>query len=226
MDIERIFEELIDELKDIDTKAHLNERYLHHRFSFLLQQDEKYRITFSSKDIFHPEWATYINDIEERHGGRYENPTKKNHIVKDNKEDNSNRGAGFIDFAIGNPVNPDFAIEFKMDNGFDHEGVIYDYMKLLDPRNHFQKAISLVVLYGQSRASKIFEITSLSSFVEKAIQRLKKSVIDFSPRPFHFYIVEIFDKVNHRHINQFECVNNVPFAKTASIDLFHRQRNH
>jgi len=77
----------------------LNERYLHHCFSHLLQ--EKYNLLNLTGDnaaiILHPEWPTY----KKQTGLVYGRYRKKNGKYKPN----ANGTAGFIDFAIGDLTN-------------------------------------------------------------------------------------------------------------------------
>ena len=150
--INNIIDELISETinANLTDEMHLHERYLHHRFSFLAQE-AGYYISFNNKTAqFHPEWATAIKGI--RDGGFYKG-IKEGYVPCDVKKDKMNDALGgnpgFIDFAIGGFYEPDYAIEFKMAKGMNTKGFEFDYMKLLDKRNHFKNAISLSVLYSR-----------------------------------------------------------------------------
>lgn len=198
--ISGVIEQLISELKDIDFGAHYNERYLHHRFSWLLQNKYKeYRISFSKECQFHPEWATCING--ERGGGWYKEEEGQYYPRNDG-------GAGFIDFAVGNVKNPDSAIEFKMSNSFNREGVIYDYMKLLDKKNSITSSFSLVVYYGRAMHSINIEVENLNSCVNEALNRLgsRAFIKDDILRTHSFYVLELINDKN-RTVNCFLCKN-------------------
>ena len=214
IDIESIFKKLIEELKNIDNDAHLNERYLHHRFSFLLQQDEKYRITFSSKDLFHPEWATYIKD--KRNGGRYYDEGNRKYLVKtdeffekDPKKD-KRHDSGFIDFVIGFSNQPYCGIEFKMSKSIDKKGLIYDFMKLLDPKNKIDIGYSLAVYYGRKSKPCVFYST-IKQCLEEAKCRLEAREKPLNN--YHFYAIEVFDRqivnrVEFRTCSEYESATN------------------
>ena len=197
MEIERHILILIENLRHIDSTTHLNERYLHHLFSRQIQND--YPIELNCESQLHPEWATSIKD--KRKGGIYKKVGNSYEIVE------SDGSPGFIDFAIGNAENPDCAIEFKMSTHFNKEGLIYDYMKLLDGRNHFDRALSVAVYYGHSSHSKLCEAKELNTCLRKAIDRLKGVESD---RPFKLFFLEIIDG---RVVKRLECSNNREFAE-------------
>ncbi|MBP5397296.1 MAG: hypothetical protein J6Y32_01485 [Bacteroidales bacterium] len=162
MDIEQHILNLINEIGDIDSTTHLNERYLHHLFSHRIQQDYPLSLDYHSK--LPPEWAT--NVYRNKNRGLYQRVN--GHYQVAGPEGSS----GFIDFAIGHADEPDVAIEFKMSTHFNKEGIIYDYMKLLDARNHIRKAISVVVYYGHSSHSKNCKTEELNKCMKEAKQRL------------------------------------------------------
>ena len=201
LDIDIIIKELIEEVKSINPDNHLNERYLHHLFSHIVQ-NRVYSVSFSDREGLHPEWATYIKGV--RNGGRYYyNKTQKEYHVC-----SGDRGAGFIDFTLGNSEKPDYAIEFKMSRQFKAEGAIFDFMKLLDSRNKIAKmSIALLVYYGHKTHSGFFdkEIFKNDCLLE-AVKRLKGNYA--SNRLFHFVFIEITSKnefkieeINNNDIN-------------------------
>ncbi|MCD6506565.1 hypothetical protein J7M22_08050, partial [Candidatus Poribacteria bacterium] len=104
----------------------LNERYLHHFFSHILQK--KYNMLNLSGDngniTLHPEWPTYKEQTKLDYG-RYKKVNGKYYPDK-------NGTAGFIDFAIGDYNKPDIGIEFSLKYGWSHEEIVYDFLKLLD----------------------------------------------------------------------------------------------
>jgi hypothetical protein len=88
----------------------LNERYLHHYFSHLLQQ--KWDILNLSEDLrlrLHPEWPTYKKQTRLQYG----------QYAKVNGKYLSNPAgtAGFIDFAFGDYYKPETGIEFSLKYG-------------------------------------------------------------------------------------------------------------
>ena len=197
MEIEQHILKLIENLRHVDNNAHLNERYLHHLFSRQIQND--YPIELNCESQLHPEWATSIKD--KREGGLYKKIGNSYEIVE------TDGSSGFIDFAIGNAEKPECAIEFKMSTHFNKEGLIYDYMKLLDGRNHFDKAISIAVYYGHSSHSSMCEADVLNDCFNMAVSRLKGV---FSGRPYRFFFVEIIDRKIEK---RFECSSNRGFVE-------------
>ena len=201
--IETIIKQLIDDLKTIrePNSKHWNERYLHHMFSYLVQQKTDYRIdiTGAEDSSFHPEWATSIK-VRREEGGvyakikidgkeEYEPRNSRKSSRKKTQEDQTVGTSGFIDFAIGCFNNPDYAIEFKMAKNMDAKGFAFDYMKLLDSRNKITKAISLCVIYG--RKEKL-EKTDLDANLEFAKDKLKNKGY-LAKRDFCFYVLKIFE---------------------------------
>ena len=187
MNINDIISAIIKNLEGLDENRHFNERYLHHMFSHMIQEDVP--ISFDSSYGLHPEWATVIKEV--RPGGWYKR------IDDDYWPVDYEASAGFIDFAYGNSENPEYAIEFKMDKKLNRKGVTFDYMKLLDSRNHFQKAISLVVYYGHKKHSTNCEAIKLDECLSTAQERLGGN---FCNRPHQFHVVEIIDKKIVRHL--------------------------
>lgn len=200
-DIEKIINTLIVECEHFNSELHLNERYLHHRFSFLVQ--EKYPISLTNSFGLHPEWATNIKYI--RPGGCYKEDKELGKYFID-----ESGGAGFIDFAIGEDNKPSCAIEFKMSSGFEREGLTYDYVKLLDPENSIGMSYSLVVYYNRKSESK-----KLSDYLNKCIKdaydRLKGR--NKTLNKHHFYVLEIFEKKTTRVANLYECLNDNSFRR-------------
>ena len=124
--------------------SHFNERYLHHYFSHYLQK--KHPISFDGQTLIHPEWATSKNGTKRY--ARYKDGGKRYEVSQEFGS------SGYIDLAIGDANRPSFAIEFKMSEHINSKGIEYDFLKLLDGRNTFEKGLSIIVLYGRSRFSK------------------------------------------------------------------------
>lgn len=128
----------------------MNERYLHHFFSHRIQCAEPSPMPLldpATPLLFHPEWPTYKEATKiacgtyQKAGGMYL-PVE------------AGRKGGFIDFALGPYLAPEIAVEFKLfNNGWDAEGVTFDYMKLLDGRNTFKAVVSVVVILRPKRVT-------------------------------------------------------------------------
>jgi len=67
MEIIEAMHKTLDLVSSIDSSNHFNERYIHHCFSRLIQEDTP--VPFSTDVGLHPEWATYIKN--DRPFGRY-----------------------------------------------------------------------------------------------------------------------------------------------------------
>ena len=171
----------ITEIIKLRRGQHFNERYLHHFFSREFQKIIP--IAYSSESQFHPEWATFSLDNRCR-GAKY----KKTNTGY--KVDDSTGSSGYIDFTIGDLKSPYFAVEFKMSESLDKQGIVYDYIKLLDKRNPFRVAVSLVVYYGLKRKSGALTIDNLNKIFESALNELRNDRFD-SEREFHFFILEV-----------------------------------
>lgn len=187
MDINHVISALIKALEGLDSNLHLNERYPHHLFSHMVQK--VYPVSVQNTYGLHPEWATAING--KRHGGRYKR------VGYEYWPTSSGGSAGFIDFAIGDAENPECAIEFKMAKKLDKEGVIFDYMKLMDGRNSFSNAISVVVYYGHKIHSPLCDPEVLYNCLSEAKKRLCKDFID---RPHQFHVVEVINGKFYCHL--------------------------
>ncbi len=119
----------------------LNERYLHHFMSHVMQKRRGILDLQSTKGelLLHPEWPTWKKRTKVFFGqyqGQKKNGRKEFHPVTLQQ-----RGAGFIDFALGQYNSPEVAIELSLKNDWDHEKVVYDFVKLLDGRNRTFRAV-------------------------------------------------------------------------------------
>lgn len=174
----------------------LNERYLHHFFSHLLQDKRNLlNLTGDKKSIIlHPEWPTY----KKQTGLRYGRYRRENGKYKPN-EDGS---AGFIDFAIGDYNEPHIGIEFSLKYGWSNEEIVYDFLKLLDKKNPFGVSISFNVIFRQRRLPKGGYLRDLEEHMNEAfreaVNRLNNEKCDDS-RELYFIITEIDKGNNRRH---------------------------
>lgn len=196
MEVKTIIDQMISEIKDfkvLDT-IHWNERYLHHRFSKLIQNNELYEIKLNNKENkLHPEWATSIKDI--RSGGLYAEKNDSYELrksYKENKKDRNGGNPGFIDFAIGDFNAPDYAIEFKMAKYMDEKRFVFDYMKLLDNRNKFKNVVSLSIVHG--RKTKLTD-KKLNDNLKEAKEKLKEKeyLSKIQDRKVQFYVIQIIE---------------------------------
>ena len=170
IDFQEVVASFLKTLEGCDFSLHLNERYLHHIFSGIVQEREKMSLTKGNR--LHPEWATYITGIESRHHGRYHEGTDGF------QQCDSNGAPGFIDFAYGDPDSPEVGIEFKMSNGLiDEKALAFDYLKLLDSNNPFKLVYHIAVYFGNNlKEEKIKErhkdaLEKLTADIDKTRKR-------------------------------------------------------
>jgi len=174
----------------------LNERYLHHFFSHLLQ--EKHSLLNLTGDnapiMLHPEWPTYKKQTRLAYG-QYRREDKK-------YQPNPNGTAGFIDFAIGDYRRPDIGIEFSLKYGWSNEEILYDFLKLLDKKNPFKTSISFNIILRQRRLVKGAYLRNLEEHMNnayrEAVTRLNKDVCD-SSRELYLIVTELDKNNNRRH---------------------------
>lgn len=144
MDVKEVLKIILDIANSIKYSPTLNERYLHHYFSHIIQV--KYRslnLEGSMLDIhLHPEWPTFKKTAAISYG-RYKN--KEGHYRLDDEGT-----AGFIDFAVGEYRGPEIGIEFSLKYGWSHEEIVYDFIKLLDKKNPFKTAISFNIIFRKN----------------------------------------------------------------------------
>lgn len=171
----------------------LNERYLHHHFSHMMQ--DKYHLLDLARDdntILHPEWPTYKEQTR-LHYGRYRRENRK-------YKPHANGTAGFVDFAIGEYQEPDIGIEFSLKYGWSNEEIVYDFLKLLDMKNPFKMSISFNIIFRQERLVEGKHLKNLERHMDEAfreaVKRLKGKVCGKS-RELYFIVTEI-DKANKR----------------------------
>jgi len=174
----------------------LNERYLHHCFSHLLQ--EKYNLLNLTGDnraiILHPEWPTY----KEQTGLTFGRYRKVSGLYKPN----ASGTAGFIDFAIGDYKKPNVGIEFSLKYGWSHEEIIYDFLKLLDKKNPFKASISFNIIFRERELVKGGYLTNLKEHMNnayrEAVSRLNSDICDDS-RELYLVVTEVDKDNNRRH---------------------------
>lgn len=158
-----------------------NERYLHHFFSHRLQVQHPRLMDLvgnTSSMRLHPEWPTY----KEATGidcGRYQEVNGRY------QAQDVGRKGGFVDFALGEYASPCVGIEFKQILGWQAEGIVFDYMKLLDGRNPFAAVVQITVMIRPNGLSsggrrRSFHNSMNNAYVE-AIGRLAQNPSSTSP---------------------------------------------
>ncbi len=193
-DILNIIIEIAETIKYKDSM--LNERYLHHMFTSLLQKKQNLLnlTSLTSEDtILHPEWPTYKKQSKIR-CGRYKKENNK-YILHESGT------AGFVDFALGNYNEPEIGIEFTFKSSWSKEEITYDFVKLLDKNNPFRISISFNIIFRKNQLVNNNWLLNLkkamnNSYLE-AMNRLENNICD-NNRSIFFIISEI-DKTNERH---------------------------
>jgi len=213
-DVLKVILEIADTIK---YRAMLNERYLHHFFTHLIQEQQHKILNLTEDDAIklHPEWPTYKESTGLCYG-RYKHYKKDlNYYCGYWPEQDG--GPGFIDFAIGCYDEPDFGIEFTLSYGWSGEKVVFDCIKLLDIDNPFSTSISFNLVF---RKNGLVQKKSLANFIEAmnnsfntAVDRLKSRnrLCDTSKRDFYLIVTEISKDNEKRHwhykktTDRFEC---------------------
>ncbi len=195
--------EIIRKMADeITWGTDLNERYLHHWFSHLVQKKLGGTCfptkTSTSTVLLHPEWPTW-----KKSGAQYRKYRKHDGHYRPNEKGN----AGFIDFAVGERQKPTIGIEFCLSNSWRHEAVVFDFLKMLDGRLPFQAVVCWIILLrskgaAEGKKQKRLE-TAMTAAAQEARERLNSDVCGES-RKVWFVISEIAagDKLHHRHLDR------------------------
>ena len=172
-----------------------NERYLHHMFTSLLQkkQDLLNLTSLTLKDtILHPEWPTY-KEQSDITSGRYKK--EKNKYIP-----HKSGTAGFIDFALGDYIDPKIGIEFTLKYSWSKDEITYDFVKLLDKNNPFQISISYNIIFRKNQLAKNKRLLNLENAMNdaysEAIKRLENNICHKNRNIF--FIISEIDKTNER----------------------------
>jgi hypothetical protein len=161
---------------------------LHHYFSHKIQEcyPINYNDVVSSK--LHPEWPTNKTSTG-IDGGKYKKVGKIYEI--------SDAGsAGFIDFAIGDYLQPEIAVEFKTRFGWNRKGIVFDFMKLMDAKNPFKTCVSFNLIFRKDGLAKGGFLAALTNAKQEFQTRLGDRLA--TDREFLFWIVEIAKDGNKR----------------------------
>ena len=176
----------------------LNERYLHHYLSRLLQESHPLLdLAGPTGDIkLHPEWPTFkkATGIE---GGRYKGDRKVY------QPDDVTGKEGAIDFALGDYDRPEIGIELLLKVGWDGDEVAFDFLKLLDGRNKsFKSVIGWSVLMRKAeKLSLAGRKQNIYEGMKKALQAAK-TMLAACPCPLDrrcVFIVSEIAKQDRRH---------------------------
>lgn len=174
--------EIAEEIQN--NHAEFNERYLHHFFSNKLQNIISHINLYGdiSETIIHPEWPTY----KEKSGityGKYKNS---------NADENGK--SGHIDFAIGEYKEPYIGIEFKLSNSWKNNGMIFDFLKLMDKKNPFKTSLSLAIILREKKLSKNKYLDDLVDHYNSSISEAKNLLgvnLCGDERKLYFIITEV-----------------------------------
>ncbi len=185
---------ILEIAKSLKYDPKLNERYLHHYFSSRINNKHNLKgLTENNKEItLHPEWPTWKKETNLEYR-KY----KKENGFKPNK----NGRAGFIDFAIGDYMEPNLGIEFTLNqHGWSSEAIVGDFLKMMDRKNPFKMAISYNVIFRKEKLVKGGNLeklkASMNNTVKEAIDGLNNDVCNNS-RELYLIVTEI-DKDNQR----------------------------
>jgi hypothetical protein len=193
MDAKEVLKIILDIANSIKYSPTLNERYLHHYFSHIMQV--KYRslnLEGSMLDIhLHPEWPTFKKTAVISYG-RYKNKEGQYRLDDEGT-------AGFIDFAIGEYSTPEIGIEFSLKYGWSNEEIVYDFVKLLDKKNPFKTVISFNIIFRKNGLVRGGYLKDLEGHMNKAFKEARDRLDERfdASRETYLIIVEI-DNNNHR----------------------------
>ena len=206
----------------------INERYLHHYFShewlniYKTEMGEPLCLIDQTKNlILHPEWPTYKESTKVQYG-RY----KMIEIDGNNKYMPHKEGsAGIIDFAIGSYEKPEIGIELSLKYDWNHEEVVYQFIKLLDNKNPF-KLVYLIDIFIRNEIN--ISGTSLEGpheQINKAYQEAKSRLgRDFDERrQAKFIFLEVSNKEMRKWVlknGQFQLEDNAVLTTKRDKGLF------
>lgn len=169
----------------------LNERYIHHAFTHVLQT--QFPVLDLGKPhtelLLHPEWPTAKQSTGIAYA-HYRNIDGHYQPVPLS----AGRGAGFIDFAIGPYNAPEIGIEFSLKSDWNDEEVVYDFLKLLDPRTPFTAAFSQNIITRDNNLATRASRQDLEDHMNRALQEASNRLKPFGTatnRQLHFTVSEI-----------------------------------
>ena len=196
----------------VSYKALLNERYLHHFFSHLMQQHRSVLDLAGDTTLrLHPEWPTYKKKTN-LHYGRYRGDLNTYRPDKDGT-------SGFVDFTVGNYDKPDIGVEFTLSYGWSTEKVMPDCIKLMDIENPFEAAISYNLVLRSKGLTQGGHLTNFQNAMDDAprvaFDRLRsENRLCGSERKLYLIVTEV-DMCNERRhwqLNEIGFLRGLPYA--------------
>jgi len=171
----------------------LNERYLHHYFSYKLQEKlTAIDITSQASIKIHPEWPTSKKSTKINYG-KYKKINKRYIPHK-------NGTAGFIDFAIGDYNKPDIGIEFSLKNGWSYEEIVYDFIKLMDTDNPFKLGVSYNAILREKEIVSKKRLDELQNRIENTVKKAKKRLNgNIDPNRKLYFLISEISREERRH---------------------------
>jgi hypothetical protein len=179
------------ELEPNATKR-LNEHYLHHWFTHEIAAAEG-PISFMGGNI-HPEWPTRKLALSREDEITY-NASDRSYY---SKNPDSRRGAGHIDFAVGDMYTPEVLIEFKWNDAYDEWE--FDFLKMMDPRLRARHRICFGVLprgWAGPRNNWKLDLSPLNKSLRQAMAKSRHELSNSKPGtelvPFttHFFCLAL-----------------------------------
>jgi len=157
-------------IAELEPKAirRLNEHYLHHWFTHEVASTST-PLSFANGTV-HPEWPTrkLAHDREENITYRAEDCS---YITEST---GVRRGAGHIDFALGDMNAPEVLIEFKWNDAYDEWE--FDFLKMMDPRLSAPHRICFGVLprgWNRKRNDWVLDLDPLNLRLRKAVAKAR-----------------------------------------------------
>jgi len=181
---------IINEIYNLDfANSCKNERYLHHYFTGKIQKEYPIIYKDMTNSTLHPEWTT---------SGKY-CKTDKEYLIDENGT------FGHIDFALGNYENPDLGIEFKHNQSWNFQSIVFDFMKLMDCKNKIKTAISFSIIYRKKELSNELTLEIINETITELKNRLDNRLDE--NRPFLFWIIEVAPQSNTNKKKSWFCNN-------------------
>jgi hypothetical protein len=183
---------LVDAQLESNAIRVLNEHYLHHWFTHSITSRDR-SVSFEKGEI-HPEWPTRKlahNRVEEI---TYD-ASQRTYFSRDAA---TRRGAGHIDFALGEMNSPDVLLEFKWNDAYDEWE--FDFLKMMDPRLSSKDRICFGVLprgWHGERVDRAMDLAPINKRLRQAALRSRELMENPRPRmdifPFttRFYCVAV-----------------------------------
>ncbi|MEW5821684.1 MAG: hypothetical protein AB1782_15935 [Cyanobacteriota bacterium] len=187
-----VFENIINIASTINNSSILNEKYIHHYFTRLMQESfSKIDLVKINTNKLFPEWPTYNKFVGNEYA-RYHYDQKKKNFFKQHKG-----YSGYIDFAIGSYNSPDIGVEFTLEEGWYNEAVIFDFLKLLDYDNPFKTVFSLNIIMRKKDLTKGKALINFEEKINQTLLEVRNRLNDNidNNKEYHFIISEISNNI-------------------------------